>query len=382
VPLQPIVVSNPEASFVARRPAPEPPRPLPATRRGIFFDVENSSRPEHVAAVLAHLKIDRSQQATELFAVGNWRVVSHETARLLASRGGQLVHSAPSVGVRDWTDLRIAVSAGAWLASARPGDSIALITDDQAFDAVGDVAAALGVRYERLSFRALAGLGLLTEPEPGAAADGGRRRRGRRGRRPGPVRSAPAPAPLAPPPAPAPPAPPPVPEGEAHTAPAEEIRAVVEELLATSPGGVTLDALSNALKARGFRRPPGSPRLITRLRNLKSLEVTRSGIVRLVGGRSAHPPAAPAPRPAEVLGHVAQLAGMPAGALPPAEEPVEPGDEDEGQPDVTPTGEPIAAAEPRRRRRRGGRRRRGRRGRPGGGGGAPAEAAPAGEVGG
>jgi hypothetical protein len=57
---------------------------------------------------------------------------------------------------------------------------------------------------------------------------------------------------------------------------------MVEELLATSPGGVTIDALTNALKARGFRRPPGSPRLITRLRRIKKLEVTRDGVVRLI----------------------------------------------------------------------------------------------------
>ena len=37
---------------------------------------------------------------------------------------------------------------------------------------------------------------------------------------------------------------------------------------------VTLDALANALKARGFSRPPGSPRLITRLRRIRELQST------------------------------------------------------------------------------------------------------------
>jgi hypothetical protein len=73
------------------------------------------------------------------------------------------------------------------------------------------------------------------------------------------------------------------PTAEPHAAPAEEIRKIVEELLASSPQGVTLDALSQALKAHGFRRPPGSLRLITRLRHLKGIEVTRSGLVRLRG---------------------------------------------------------------------------------------------------
>src|SRR5437899_2646985 len=104
--------------------------------------------------------------ATELVAVGNWRVIGNDTARLLASRGAHLVHSAPSVGVRDWSDLRIAVAAGAWLAAARPGDLLEIVTDDQAFDAVGDVAASLGVRFRRLSYRALAGMGEVPRGEP------------------------------------------------------------------------------------------------------------------------------------------------------------------------------------------------------------------------
>lgn len=136
----PPITSTPEPIFAARIPPPMPLRPPPATRRAVFFDVENSSRPEHVERVLEHLRLDWIGTATELVAVGNWRVVGHETARILAQTGAHLVHSAPATGVRDWSDLRIAVAAGVWLAGARPGDVIEIITDDQAFDAVGDVA--------------------------------------------------------------------------------------------------------------------------------------------------------------------------------------------------------------------------------------------------
>jgi hypothetical protein len=294
---EPIAVTVPEAAFAGRVPTPGPPRPLPLLRRGIFFDVENSSRPDHVTVVLDHLEIDWMARATDLVAIGNWRVVSHETARLLASRGAQLVHSAPSVGIRDWTDLRIAVAAGAWLAAARPGDSVEIISDDQAFDAVGDVAATLGVRFHRLSFRALAG---LNQVEPGPAPVAlvhNRQHRGRRRRGPAPsarghaaASGSPAPPRHAVPTRPRSDAPA-VAADEAHTAPADEIKHVVEELLATAPGEVTLDAVGNALKARGFRRTPGSPRLITRLRRLKGLEVTPRGIVRLIeSARHERPP--------------------------------------------------------------------------------------------
>ena len=397
---EPIVVSAPELVFASRRPETAHPRPLPVIRRGIFFDVENSSRPEHVAAVLEHLDIDRGHHLTDLLAVGNWKVASPETARYLAQRGAQLIHSAPSTGVKDWSDLRIAVAAGVWLAGARPGDTIEIITDDQAFDAVGDVAAGLGVLYHRLSFRGLAGMGVLpVASQASSEPRGGRgRRRGRRGRggdRHGPPRSESRaearplhPTPHREPAAPSHRAAPAAATAGAHTAPAEEIRAVVDELLRTSPIGVTLDALSNALKSRGFRRTPGSPRLITRLRNLKGIEVTRAGIVQLMEG------AGPAPavrREDDAPRHpVAQLAGMPQiiatnfdrpSAAVAAEEngdaaaDTDPeGDDGPGPGNEMESGDPSEPGQPSepakgRRRRRGGRRRRGRRG--GGGSGGP-----------
>src|SRR6185295_6135894 len=97
--------------------------------------------------------------------------------RILAKRGAQCVHSAPSVGVRDWSDLRIAVAAGVWLAGGRPGDTIGIISDDQAFDAVGDVASSLGVTFHRLSYRALAGVAIEVPREEPASDSRGRRRR-------------------------------------------------------------------------------------------------------------------------------------------------------------------------------------------------------------
>src|SRR5437773_1926572 len=289
-PLEGLPLSIPEPALAARVPAPEPARPLPSGRRAIFFDVENTSRAEHISRVIAHLALDRVGRRTEFFAVGNWRVIGHDTARLLARQGAALVHSAPSVGVRDWSDLRIAVASGVWLAGARPGDVIEIVSDDRAFDAVGDVAASLGVTFRRLSYRGLLG---VPTPEPieververdYAHADrGGRRRRhrGGRGRRdhgaPRPVHHAPAPHAARSEPAAG---------AEPHTAPHDEIVAVVRDL-ARARGTVTLDSLANALKSRGFSRPPGSPRLITRLRRIKELDVNRAGVITLVDDAAA-----------------------------------------------------------------------------------------------
>ena len=325
-----------EPLFAARVAPPRPPAPLPIRGRAVFFDVENTSRAEHIGRVLAHLELDWMHQATELVAVGNWRVIGHETARLLASRGAHLVHSAPSVGVRDWSDLRIAVAAGGWLAAARAGDLLEIVTDDQAFDAVGDVAASLGVTFRRLSYRALAGMGAAPPVEAARERPSRRRHRGSRrggGSRPAVVAAAPnggAPA-------------------EPHTAPHDELLAVARELIATSPErAVSIDALSNALKTRGFRRTPGSPRLVTRLRRIKELDVNRQGTVRLLApGAEESMPTDPSPSAPEAdqPDHVAEGAASTAEA-------------------------DTAAAPARRRRRRRGGRRRGR-------GGSQSTAAPA-----
>jgi hypothetical protein len=276
-------VVAPEPVFAARVPPPAPERHRPTTRHAIFFDVENTSNPTHIVRVVERLAIDHVGRSTEFFAVGNWRVIGHETGRVLARFGAQLLHSAPSTGVRDWSDLRIAVSAGVWLAGAHPGDVLEIVSDDRAFDAVGDVAAALGITFHRQTARTL-GSAPVPAAEPSRPASGGDRgrRRGRRGRRGGrppvaeteprrteAIRHAPA---LAEP-------------EEAHTAPHDELVLLVQELVERSPNGaVLIDNVARTLKARGFSRPPGSPRLVTRLRRIKELSVSPTGMISLVAG--------------------------------------------------------------------------------------------------
>ncbi|HEY7540354.1 MAG TPA: hypothetical protein VIF11_09445 [Methylomirabilota bacterium] len=303
-PALPVV--DPEPVFATRVPPPAPERLRPATRHAIFFDVENTSNPTHIERVVGRLAIDHAGRSTEFFAVGNWRVIGHETGRVLARFGAQLMHSAPSTGVRDWSDLRIAVSAGVWLAGARPGDVLEIVSDDRAFDAVGDVAAALGITFHRLTARALAGAAPVETSRPAAAGDRGRRRgrRGRRGGRPGgadaephrleSVRSTPAPT-LAE-------------SDEAHTAPHDELVLLVRELAERSPNGaVLIDNVARTLKARGFSRPPGSPRLVTRLRRIKELSVSPTGMISLVPGAvSRVEPRVEAPPPEPVVEDVVE----------------------------------------------------------------------------
>jgi hypothetical protein len=303
-PALPVV--DPEPVFATRVPPPAPERLRPATRHAIFFDVENTSNPTHIERVVGRLAIDHAGRSTEFFAVGNWRVIGHETGRVLARFGAQLMHSAPSTGVRDWSDLRIAVSAGVWLAGARPGDVLEIVSDDRAFDAVGDVAAALGITFHRLTARALAGAAPVETSRPASAGDRGRRRgrRGRRGGRPGgadaephrlePVRSTPAPT-LAE-------------SDEAHTAPHDELVLLVRELAERSPNGaVLIDNVARTLKARGFSRPPGSPRLVTRLRRIKELSVSPTGMISLVPGAvSRVEPRVEAPPPEPVVEDVVE----------------------------------------------------------------------------
>jgi hypothetical protein len=179
---------------------------------------------------------------------------------------------------------------------------------------------------------------------------------------------------------------------EPHTAPHDEIVAVIRDL-ARSRGTVTLDSLANALKARGFSRPPGSPRLITRLRRIKEIEVNRAGVITLVGGSEATPTPAPveSEAPVEAVADAFEPITPDVEDAAPSHSPEPP--QDTGEADVETEGEPPDplnregahlqttggggdAGRRRRRSRRGGRRRRGRGGegrdgggRPGGGGG-------------
>jgi hypothetical protein len=362
----------------ADRVLPQPPeRPLPSSRRAIFFDVENTSRAAHIARVIEHLAVDRAGRRTDFVAVGNWRVIGHDTARLLAHHGAHLVHSAPSVGVRDWSDLRIAVAAGVWLASARPGDVIEVVSDDRAFDAVGDVSASLGITFRRLSFRGLIGDGAPrgeVEREPTEPARGGGRHSRRRGRggwrdRQAAPRSSPAPSP---PETPARSHGGRQPAEEPHTAPHDELVTIVQHLIQNASGrAVTIDTLANALKSRGFSRPPGSPRLITRLRRIKELTVSRSGAIALTSSDDA-PGVEEPPRAGRGAGLVQHSTELVASPVESGEDlSVGPGNEapPEGGAPAT-TGSESAGATPRRgrRSRRGGRRHRRR------GAGAPASA--------
>jgi len=88
-----------------------------------------------------------------------------------------------------------------------------------------------------------------------------------------------------------------------HTAPHDEIVEVVRELVTrTADHSVLIDTLANELKSRGFRRPPGSPRLITRLRRIKELSVSPTGMITLGDALPSdaavtipEPPSAPEP---------------------------------------------------------------------------------------
>lgn len=261
------------------------------SRRLVLIDVENASNEAQLIALLESLEIDRSAQATEIHAMGNWRLASTHVARHLASLGVSLLHTAPAAGVRDWSDLRLAVTAGCWLADAMPGDQMEILSNDQAFDAVGDVAAARGVAFRRIQHAAGGGGSPHGASAPRRGSPRSASPRANRDRAtartpavtPAPSADGPAPAASAPATAqPVPAVPPEVAPREPRAASRDQLVAAIRDLSGDSPGRwLQLDAVGEALKARGFSRPPGSPRLVTRLRLLKELEVSAAGRVRI-----------------------------------------------------------------------------------------------------
>jgi hypothetical protein len=354
--------SPPEPEFVS--PLPALPLAAPAidgraARRVIFIDVENTSSEEALIGALAQLNVDHAVQPTEVVAVGNWRVISQQVARMLAKRGARLLHTAPSTGVKDWSDLSIAVSAGVWLGRSLPGDSMEIVSADRAFDAIADAAANLGVRFRRLTYASPSTAVLIPAGEVAdEPVNGRRRRRGRRrrGGRPYDAASPQAAEPVREEPRPREEAPAEEvsgegPQGASH----QQILAAIARLTARDPArGVNLDVLIQELKHEGFSRPAGSPRLVTRLRKMKDVEVSTTGMVRLVGAAAPGPAAQDNEREAA------------------AEEPAEPG----GTRRVAAGEEPAGEGDAPRRRRRGGRRRRQRSSQPPGGTAEPAPPEP------
>jgi len=326
----------PRATRTSKGLAPtSPPRATtnPA-RRAIFIDVENTSNEESLSRVIENLKVDHAAQPTELFAFGNWRAVGQTMSRHLARLGATLVHTSPVTGVKDWSDLWIAVAAGRWIALAKPGDMLEIVSNDKAFEAVGDAAATAGVIFRRVLHRipggAAAAAAAAAEGD-GASSTRRRRRRGGRGRRRSGSGTGAAsastraesaadtakPEPAAgagsrPEPrrrqessrreprrhetarAPQPKAEAPVAEvrapeaveaehADGHGASHDQVLATIRRLTNNDPSRwVNLDLIATALKSEGFTRPPGSPRLVVRLRRMKDVEVQSNGMVRLV----------------------------------------------------------------------------------------------------
>jgi hypothetical protein len=88
-----------------------------------------------------------------------------------------------------------------------------------------------------------------------------------------------------------------------HGATPQQLLAIITRLMAGSAARTTtLDILTNALKAAGFTRPPGSPRLVTRLKQVHEVEVLPGGQIRMRDGAQA---------PAQVEAPVAEVASRP-----------------------------------------------------------------------
>lgn len=115
--------------------------------------MENTSNENTLLPVLTAINIDFAAQPTQLHAVGNWQSAAQGLGVRLARMGAQLVHTAPVPGVKDWSDLWIATAVGCWLGQAAAGDTVEIVSDDRAFDAVGDAAAARGITFRRVSCR-------------------------------------------------------------------------------------------------------------------------------------------------------------------------------------------------------------------------------------
>src|SRR4029077_2455973 len=159
----------------------------------------------------------------------------------------------------------------------------------------------------------------------------------------------------------------PLADSPAHTAPLDELVDIVRELAQRSPNGaVLIDTLARTLKDRGFSRPPNSPRLITRLRRIRELAVSRTGMITLEGDSSGRDAGADESREAAAENGNGRHDEVDVEVDVEGDEGPGPGNEADQEPVA------IGAEGSSRPRRRGRRRRRRGGGRGGGGGGTPA----------
>jgi hypothetical protein len=153
------------------------------------------------------------------------------------------------------------------------------------------------------------------------------------------------------------PGPPPTPHDPPQTAPHDELVSVVRELVEASPRrSVVIDVVAGALKARGFLRPPGSPRLVTRLRRIRELVVSPSGMITLAEGDGSRGRAAEAAARRDEAEEREEQAAHEGDEAPSEDEGAEePGADERGPDEPAPAGaRPPRGRRRRRRRRRGG----------------------------
>ena len=262
---------------------------------------------------------------TDFVAVGNWRVIGHDTCPL-ARPPRRPPH--PQRAVRRCARLersqdrrrrrRVAGECARWGTCSRSSAS------DRAFDAVGDVAASLGIDFRRLSHQGITGATEARAPVREAPTESRSSRYRGRSRRRGPWRdraASGAPAPGGPRRAPssrlpssrvapreveplamAPTARPPVVQGSPRRACLADRAPRRAHRARARPDAALAGAAADARHARQCAQvarlqppPQGSPGLITRLRRIKEIALSRAGVITLVGGGEGAGPREEAP---------------------------------------------------------------------------------------
>ena len=122
----------------------------PTARHLLVVDVDESSGVDEIARLLADLEPRILRADTELLAVGDWRALVDEAAALLVRRGVRLVPSAPHLDRGSRRGVPIAVAIGLWLSGSAPGAALEILSEDHAFDTVGEVATSRGAIFRRL----------------------------------------------------------------------------------------------------------------------------------------------------------------------------------------------------------------------------------------
>jgi len=143
----------------------------------VLLDIGESTGVAAIASALDDLGSQSLNSDGAVLAVSAGCTLDPEAALLLARRRVRSIPVRPEPGSGIRRGVALAVAAGLWLSSSKPGDLLEIVSDDLIFDTVGNVATGRGAVFRRVPYHQAA-FGLVAENSTVRSTSRRKKRRG------------------------------------------------------------------------------------------------------------------------------------------------------------------------------------------------------------